>query len=101
MKFHGDYTFSSYPTFLGCSLVVRQMSLDKLSVPPQADVKKMKFHGDYTFSSYPTFLGCSLVVRQMSLDKLSVPPHCLKDTEVSEDLGVHHLLSPRAHMMKL
>jgi hypothetical protein len=67
----------------------------------RADVKKMKFHGDYTFSSYPTFLGCSLVVRQMSLDKLSVPPHCLKDTEVSEDLGVHHLLSPRAHMMKL
>jgi hypothetical protein len=33
------------------------------------------------------------------LEKLSFPPHCL-NPEVSEDLCVHHLLSPRANVMR-
>jgi hypothetical protein len=34
MKFHGDYTFISCPTFPGCSLKVSCESLEKLSFPP-------------------------------------------------------------------
>jgi hypothetical protein len=33
MNFHGDYTFSSCPTFPGCSLKVILMILDKLNFP--------------------------------------------------------------------
>jgi hypothetical protein len=72
-----------------------------LTVPDlfRADIKNMKFHGDYTFSSCPTLPGCSPKVSCRSLDKLSSPPHCLNQ-EVSSDLGVHHLLSPKAQLMR-
>jgi hypothetical protein len=65
----------------------------------RADLKNMKFPGGCTFSSCPTFLGFSLKLSHRSLEKLSSPLHCL-NAEVSEDLGVHHLLSPRAHVRR-
>jgi hypothetical protein len=63
------------------------------------DVKNMKFPGGCTFRSSPTLPGFSLKVSHRSLEKLSFPTHCL-NPEVSEDLCVHHLLSPRANVMR-
>jgi hypothetical protein len=65
----------------------------------RADLKNMKFHSDYTFISCPTFPGCFLKMSRGSLEKLSFPPHCLNQ-EGSADVGIHHLLLPREHMMK-
>jgi hypothetical protein len=62
-------------------------------------LKNMKFPGGCSFISCQTLPGFSLKVSQRSLEKLSFPPHGL-NLEVSEDLGVHYLLSPRANVLK-
>jgi hypothetical protein len=87
-----------YPVIIS-ALQVSRIALT-VSHPFRADLKNMTFHGDYTFSSCPTLPGCSLKVSCRSLEKLSFSPHCLNQ-EVSTDLGVHHLLLPRALAMRL
>jgi hypothetical protein len=85
-----------YPIIIS-ALQVSRISLT-VSDLFRADLKNMKFPGGCTFSSCPTLPGFSLNESDRSLEEFRFTRYCL-NPEVSEDLGVHHLLSTRAHMM--